>query len=320
MHYRVLGKTGLRVSLLSFGTGGPSNLGQSKDLAQKEQDTLVRRCLDLGINLFDTAPEYRRSEEILGRALKGVARDSYLLATKFKPSTDWAHDRDGVLMGDPNALVTSVENSLRELGTDYIDIMQFHGLPVGDYHQVVDRYYAELERLREQGKIRFIGFSEWGTFDPRHEVTVLALTNHPELWDTIMLRYGILNQYAAKEALPLALEHGVGIFDMASVRLRLSRSDQLEALIAEWKHRGVIAADSLPVSDPLGWLVHDEVDSVMSAGYKFAAEHPVVSSVLTGTSNIEHLDKNAAALEKPFLPESDWQRLVELFGNVAEPT
>jgi aryl-alcohol dehydrogenase-like predicted oxidoreductase len=133
-----------------------------------------------------------------------------------------------------------------------------------------------------------------------------------------MLKYGILNQRAVAEALPLAMEHGVGILNMAAVRIKLPRPDQLEALIERWQRSGAVPAGSLPTTNPLGWLVHDEVDSVISAGYKFAADHPAVSTVLTGTSNVEHLEENVAALAGPFLPGPDRQRLIELFGGVAE--
>ena len=75
MHYRTLGRTGLRVSVLSQGTGGPSMFGQKSGLGHAEQNRLIRGCLDLGINLFDTHEGYADSERILGRALKGVPRD-----------------------------------------------------------------------------------------------------------------------------------------------------------------------------------------------------------------------------------------------------
>jgi L-galactose dehydrogenase len=302
----------MKVSLVSFGTGGPRNLGQSIDMSQREQDALVRRCLDLGINLFDTSERYRRSEEILGRALEGVPRDAYIIATK------WGHETDGVLAEDPDALVRSTDESLRRLRTDHIDVMQFHGLAPDAYQEVVERFYPVMRRLQEQGKIRSIGFSESFVDDPRHEAAVMALKTHPQLWDTIMLKYGILNQYAAREALPLALEHGVGIINMAAVRIKLPRPALLEEQIAEWRRRGAIPADSLPERDPLGWLVHDDVDSVVSAGYRFAADHPAVSTVLTGTSSLEHLESNVAALDTPVLAESDKRRLMDLFGEVAE--
>ena len=133
-----------------------------------------------------------------------------------------------------------------------------------------------------------------------------------------MLKYGILNQYAAKETLPLAMKHNVGILNMASVRIKLANPKLLEELIAEWKGKGYIPQDSLPERNPLDWLIRDEVDSVASAAYKFAADHPAISTVITGTSNIGHLEKNVAALENPFLPEPDGRRLIELFGEIAE--
>ena len=300
------------MSLLSYGSGGPSNLGQNTGLSPKEQAALVRRCLDLGINLIDTAEDYRRSEEILGRALKSVPRESYLIVTK------WNHENSEEQTKAPQELSASVENSLSRLGTEHVDVMLFHGVSPSQYPHVVERYYPEMKRLQEQGKTRFVGFSESYHIDPAHRAAELALMTHPDLWDVLMLKYGILNQYTAKEVLPLALQHGVGILNMAAVRVKLPQPDQLEDLIVDWKRRGRIPADSLPASNPLGWLVHGDVDSVISAGYKFAADHPAISSVLTGTSNVEHLEKNSAALEKPFLEEPDKQRLIELFGEMDE--
>ena len=132
-----------------------------------------------------------------------------------------------------------------------------------------------------------------------------------------MLKYGILNQYAAKEALPLAIEHNVGIINMAVVRIKLAKPELLREQIAEWKRENLVAPDATPDDDPLGWLVHDDVDSVISAGYKFAADHPGISTVLTGTSSVEHLENNLKAMENPTLCEADKQRLRELFGEIA---
>jgi len=312
MQYRTLGRTGLEVSLVSYGSGGPSKLGQSTGLTAAEQDALVRRCLDLRINFIDSAAGYGDSEEILGRALEGIPRDSYIMATKFPPR------KGDELKEEPAELLASVERSLSRLRMDYIDVMQFHGVRPEHYEAVVERFYPTMKELQEQGKIRFIGISEQFFADPAHRSMTLALQRHPELWDTVMLKYGILNQYAAKEALPLAEKHNVGVLNMASVRVKLTRPDELQELIAEWKQRGAIPPDSLPDQDPLGWVVRGDVDSVVSAGYKFAADHPAVSTVITGTSRIENLERNVAALEQPVLPAEDKERLVELFGELAE--
>jgi L-galactose dehydrogenase len=172
-------------------------------------------------------------------------------------------------------------------------------------------------RLRDQGKIRLIGYTEMMTVDPKHTVPTRSLKEHPHIWEVIMLKYGILNQWAAKEALPLAQEHGVGILNMAPVRLTLTRDADRRALWEEWKQEGTIDLSSLDEDDPFGWLLQDGVKSVIDAGYRFAAMHPAISTVLTGTSSIEHLEANARSLEAATLPAADHRRLVEVFGNSA---
>ena len=312
MQYRTLGRTGLRVSLLGLGTGGARMMGQAQDMTQREQDRLVRRCLDLGINLFDTSEIYDNSETILGRALEGVPRESYVLSTK------WGFENDGKIADLDQGLINAVERSLRRLRTEYVDIMMFHGLQSHHYHEVVERFYPVMQRLQAAGKIRYIGFSTRYRHDPSQAGALTGLQAHPELWDVIMLKWGILNQHAAKEILPLALEHNVGVMNMAAVRVKLPDPVLLEALIAEWKARGELPRDALPTQNPLGWLVHDDVDSVISAGYKFAADHRAVTTVLTGSATIAHLEQNARALEHPALCPRDTARLIELFGDIVE--
>lgn len=311
MIYRTLGRTGLKVSLVSYGSGGASELGQKTGLSSDDQDNLIHRCIDEGINLFDTSEAYGDSELILGRALNGVPRDSYVVATKCTYL-----DRNGALR-TPEDLAKSVENSLVRLKVDCIDVIQFHIFNSKYYFDVVEQHYPVLKSCQEQGKIRFIGFSEQFRVEHDHRVVVLALETHPELWDTIQLKYGILNQYAAKKALPLALQHNVGIINMSAVRVNLVRPELLREQIAQWKRQGLVPQDAVPGDDPLGWLVHDDVDSVISAGYKFAADHPAVSTVLTGTSNIAHLEANIKAMEIPALAENDKRRLQELLGELA---
>ena len=312
MQYRILGRTGLKVSLLSQGTGGPSQFGQKRGLLQTEQNRLIRRCLDLGINLFDTHKSYGDSEAILGHALEGVPRDDYILVTK------WAYPRDGDPTGAPEELARSVERSLRRLNTHHIDVMMFHGLLADHHDMVVERYMPVLERLRERGLVAHRGFSLRYIVDPDQRGAMVGLTKAPELWDVIMLKYGILNQYTAKEMLPLALKHNVGILNMAAVRIMLPNPKLLEETIADWKSRGLIPQDALPDKDPLGWLVRDDVESIIAAAYKFAADHPAISSVITGTSNLAHLESNVRAMRNPALDPADSARLKRLFGHIVE--
>ncbi len=312
MEYRTLGRTGLDVSLLSLGTGGARKLGQSVGMTQADQTALVQRALDLGVNLIDTSSEYGESEVILGRALKGTPRESYYLCTKWPP---WV---DGCLAEDPGLLVDSVERSLRRLDTDWVDIMMFHGPLSHTYAPLVERFYPTMERLREQGKVRFVGLSAQYATEPSQAVADAALKNDPDKWDVLMLKYGLLNQSLAKELLPLALRHGVGVMNMAAVRVKLPDPALLEELMREWRDQGRVAAGELSERDPLGWLVHGEVASVVAAGYKFAADHPAIATVITGTSNMAHLEENAAALERPYLPPEDTRRVRELFGDIVE--
>ena len=315
MIYRTLGNTGEKVSLLSYGTGGPSGFGARTGVDRAGRHRLIRRMLDMGVNLFDTAEGYGDSEEWLGNALEGTDRGSYLIATKWGPPGTWSGGERKQFTG----LVDSFERSLRRLRTDYVDIMQFHGVAAATYDDVVDRYYPVLKGLQEQGKIRFIGATFQLRAEPRHETAVHALRSDPGLWDTIMLKYGFLNQWAAKKVFPLAIEHGIGVLNMAAVRVSLTRPQRSREVVARWKDEGLIGPDDLPDDGPFDWLIGGDVDSVISAGYKFGADHPAVSTVITGTSSIEHLEANAKSLEKPALPREHHERLVQLFGDSAEP-
>lgn len=312
MQYRALGRSGIDVSLLSLGTGGASQFGQKTGVDDAGRKRLVRAALDAGINLFDTSEQYGNSEELLGKALEGVTRDRYILATK------WSY-RPGGKFAEDGSLTESTERSLRLMNTDCIDIMQFHGILPGDYEPVVDRFMPEMERLRDAGKIRLIGFTEMMTQDSKHGVPLQALQQHPESWDVIMLKYGILNQWAAKKVLPLAEKHGVGIMNMAPVRQTLTREAERKALFEQWKQDGSVDISSLSEDDPFGWLLHDGVDSVIDAGYRFAAAHSGISTVITGTANTDHLAQNVRSLEAPPLPEADYQRLLDLFEDSAAP-
>ena len=153
MLYRTLGRTGLRVSLLGIGTGGPSNFGQRTGVPEADIHRLVKRALDVGVNIFDTAAGYRDSEAILGRALKGVPRGRYYLATKFTP------EREEEVV-KPEDVVASVERSLTRLRTEAVEVLQFHGVRPQRYRAVMERLLPTVLKLRDQGKCRWIGITE----------------------------------------------------------------------------------------------------------------------------------------------------------------
>ena len=313
MLYRTLGKSGIPVSIASYGGGGPSQFGKAAGLTAKQRRDLIARALDLGINMFDTAANYGDSEVQLGQALNGVPRDSFLIATKWTWKT-----ADGILP-HIDSVTASVERSMRRFNTDVIDIMQIHGIRPENYFELTERYAPALQNLKEQGKVRLIGFSEMMTDDSKHTVPQTALEEHPDVWDTIMLKYGILNQYAAKEILPLALKHGVAILNMAPVRFTLTRQHEYAQLLQNWRNEGDIDVDHPKLRDGLDWLITEDAPTIIAAGYKFAADHHGISTVITGTSNIKHLEENIAAFENPTLPDDHTELLKKLLGNSAAP-
>ena len=311
MKYRILGRTGLNVSLVSLGTGGPSRIGQSTHGDEAQSHRVIQRALDLGINLIDTAADYSDSETILGRALQNVPRDRYVVATKFNPDPQ---GNDKVI--SPQALIESCDRSLRRLQTQTIDIYQFHGLVPSNYRLAVDQLFPTVEKLREAGKIRFIGVTEYFFRDADHQMLLAALAE--DVWDTIMVKYGIMNLSAEREVFPLAKEKNVGVLNMSAVRVKMTRAEELEKTIASWKQKGLIAADALPVQRPLDFLIHDDVKSVVQAGYKFGIGHDAISSLLIGTGNVEHLEENVETILGSPLPLEDAERIRSVFAGIVE--
>jgi aryl-alcohol dehydrogenase-like predicted oxidoreductase len=311
MLYRTLGRTGLKVSIAGLGTGGASKLGQNTGRTRAESRRVVKKALDLGINVFDSSPSYGESEALLGEALEGVPRDRYVLATKFQPKAD-----DG-LHKDPKALTEQLEQSLRRLRVDTIDVLQYHGVGPEMYRQVVDRFHPVALRAQEAGKVRFLGITETVSGDPRHEMLQTALQE--DLFDTFMVKYGILNQRAAEEVLPLAREKNLGVFVMAAVRTSLRNPQEAVATINQFIDDRVLSIPRPSEEDPLGLgkVTEGEIPSVTEAAYQFAAAPDVVSTVLIGTGNSQHLETNVADLLSSPLSEAQRGHLKETYGHLA---
>src|ERR1700733_13181933 len=156
MRYQQLGDTGLTVSIVSFGTSPLGNMFGPAD--ERDVEQIVQRALDAGINFFDTSPCYGEglAETRLGKALRG-RRDEVVVGTKA--------GRYGVDRFDfsPSRIRASLEQSLRRLGPDYVDIFQLHDIEYVALEPVLTDSYGELVRLRDDGKCRFIGMTGYPT-------------------------------------------------------------------------------------------------------------------------------------------------------------
>jgi L-galactose dehydrogenase len=302
LQYRKLGNTGVDVSLLSYGTGGPSKFGQNTGLDDAGRAALISRALELGVNLFDTAEAYGEAEAMLGRAIKGHARDSYLIATK------WSYKVGDSLVTDPDEITRQLEQSLERLETDYVDIFQIHAVMPDDIDYIAENYIPAMQRLKDQGKTRFIGITEMIIQDPKHTAMAISMERHPDVWDSVMLKYGIMNQWAAKDSLPIAANTATGILNMAPVRLTLTRPEKLNERMTEWgESEG---------GNTLDWLSGGDPSALILKGYQFAAEPEAVTTVISGTSSIAHLEQNVAALDGT-LSDEESEKLVAAYGDSA---
>jgi len=290
-----------------LGSGGRSRLGQAHGLAQEGVTAIVRRALDLGVNLIDTAPSYGESEALLGNALAGVPRDSYTLCTKFRMAGS-----DGLLPAE--ALRASLEQSLRDLQTDHVDVMYLHGVRPDRLDAVLERFYEPMERARRDGLVRFLGATE--TFENDHAHATMQALLPRKLMDVVMVGYNVLSPTPARRALPLAPATDTGLVIMCAVRGGWLRRERIREVVAEWKEQGLLARDAAPDDERLGWLLGPWADSIPSAAYKFARAHPAVGTVLTGTGRVAHLEENAEAILGTPLPDEIVERLIETFGPV----
>lgn len=303
MDFTTLGRTGLRVSVAGLGSGGPSRLGQEAGLSVGQGVALIRRAVDLGINFLDTAHSYG-TEGILGAALKEIPRDSVILSTK--------HYSEGASAA---RIVEALDESLRTLGTDHLDVFHLHGVLPDDYDRARDRLVPALMRERERGKFRFLGITERTSTDPEHVALSRALTD--ACWDVIMVSFNLMHQGARAHVLPEARKRGVGTLIMAPARCLVSTPDRLARAVKALVEEGTLPAALGSSDDPLGFLLHEGgADSLMDAAYRFARHQSGADVILFGTGNPDHLEANIASLLKPPLPQDDADRLIALFGHL----
>jgi aryl-alcohol dehydrogenase-like predicted oxidoreductase len=291
--YRILGKTGLRVSVVGVGTwqfGGE----WGREYNPQEADAILGRAKDLGINLIDTAECYgdHLSESLIGQSISG-SREDWILATKFGHHFHRAFERtDGF---DPQDVVKQLELSLKSLKTDYIDLYQFHSGPDAAFDQ--DALWDTLSRQVEAGKIRHLGISI-GSNENVHQTSSAGKVGAA----AIQVVYNRLDRKPEAKVFPSCQEQNLGVlarvplasgflsgkyrpgttFESSDVRSRRSQ-EELDNQMREVERiqREEVPAGTNMAAWALAWCLR----------------HPAVTTVIPGCKDVAQVEANAAAVE-----------------------
>ncbi|WP_144795306.1 aldo/keto reductase [Microbacterium paludicola] len=290
MQYRTLGRTGLRVSPFALGTMMFSSFGNSD---QTEVDGMIARALDAGINFVDTADAYGDSEEILGRALKG-RRDDVILASKFaRPIGDDPNHRGA----SRRWIVSAVENSLRRLQTDHLDLYQVHR---PDPDTDIEETLSALTDLVRSGKVRAIGTSDMPASDIV-EAQWVAERRGLERFRTEQPHYSLLDRSIEREVLPVAQRYGMGTViwsplasGMLTGRVRRGQESDLRRVTRFAALRDERRIDAVEKFIPLAAEAGMPLTHLALA---FVIAHPGVTAALIGPRTPAQLDDLLAAAE-----------------------
>lgn len=276
MQFRKLGRTGLKVSVLGFGA---SPLGaEFGPIDPYEGQKTVDEAIGEGINYFDVAPYYGRTlaEERLGKFLKGK-RNKIILATKVgRYGINYPEGFDY----SAGKTYQSVDDSLKRLQTDYIDILQIHDVEYAHYNQLVDETIPALLQLKEQGKCRFIGITGY------HLSPLKKLAESQKI-DTLLsyCRYNLLDQSLEERLTPTVKEKGIALINASPLHMRVLT----EKGAPSWH----------PAPDKVFKAVRKAIricqkhhQNIANLAMQFALSHPVTSIVLVGMSKTRHLREN----------------------------
>jgi aryl-alcohol dehydrogenase-like predicted oxidoreductase len=215
----------------------------------------------------------------------------------------------------PETIVASLDNSLRQLDTDYVDIYQLHGVPPAAYDHARDVLAPVLLREKEKGKFRHLGISETAPHDPYHQMIGRAAKDG--VWEIVMVGFHMMHQNARDAVFPATRAHGIGTLLMFVVRNIFSQPERLKSTMRDLAAKGLVPDEIAASPDPLAFLVHQGgASSVPDAAYRFVRHEPGVDVVLFGTGDADHLRTNITSILKPPLPAAGRQRLADLFGHL----
>jgi aryl-alcohol dehydrogenase-like predicted oxidoreductase len=311
MEYATLGNTGLLVSKLCFGTmtfgDGRGVFKAIGAVGQAEADELVKTSIDGGINFFDTADNYTEgeSEKILGQALKklNIARKDVVIATKVYSRVGAGRNDIGASRGH---IMDAVEASLRRLQTDHIDLYQIHG---NDSVTPVEETLRALDTLVQQGKVRYIGCSNWQAWKIAKAQGISERRNLAR-FDTLQAFYSIAGRDLEREIVPMLESEKVGLLVFSPLAGGLlsgkfSRTNQKPADSRRTEY-------DFPIVDKeRTWKILDVIAPIAKAhgcsparvSNAWLLAKPVVTSVIIGAKRLEQLQDNLAAVELTLNPD-----------------
>jgi len=298
MEHRTLGTTGVKVSPLCLGA---MMFGQWGNPDHDDSIRIIHRALDAGINFIDTADVYSRgeSEEIVGKALAGAKRDNVVLATKVH----------GTMGDDPNEfgnsrrwIVKEVENSLRRLGTDWIDLYQIHR-PEADTD--IDETLGALTDLVRAGKVRYIGSS---TF-PASQIVQAQWTAEKRGRERFVCEqppYSLLVREIEKDVLPIARDYGMGVIPWSplaggwlSGKWRKGAEAPSSTRAGQIPDRYDLSRPEnqlkLEAADALAVLAEDAGMTLIEMALAFVIRHPAVTAAIIGPRTMEQLESQLPA-------------------------
>lgn len=305
MKYKTLGDTGLLVSTLCFGAmtfhGGQGLFKFMGGTQQNEADELIKKCVEKGINFFDTADVYSEggSEEMLGQSFRnlGIQRKDVVIATKCYGRMGPGHNDIGA---SRKHIIEAVDASLRRLQTDYIDLYQIHGT---DSVTPLEETLRALDTLVQQGKVRYVGCSNWAAWKLQRALDVSEFKNLARL-DTLQAYYSIAGRDLERELVPLMENSKTGLlvwsplaggllsgkFDRDNQKPANSRRSEFDFPIVDKERVWNILDVIRPIAKE-----HDTTVARIALAWLLAK--PVVTSVIIGAKNMKQLEDNIGAVD-----------------------
>lgn len=306
-----LGRTEAIVSAAGLGCGGHSRLGMARGASEAEAARVVSHAIGRGITFIDTARIYG-TEGAVGRAIGGQDRSRLYISTKSWVGESGSQERPRLYSAAE--FTANLEDSLRKLGTDYVDLFHFHGVSLEQLPHVREVLLPEVRRQQALGKVRHVGLTEIFRFDTGHQMLQAALPTGD--FDVVMVGFNVLNQTARQRVFPVTQRLDLGTLIMFAVRRGLNSAAHAAEAVAELVAQGEVDEGALDPADPFGFIArHPDIGGQLEMAYRFCRHEPGAQVVLTGTGSVAHLDENLAAIQAPPLPPEVRATLERVFAR-----